>query len=488
MQQELTVKPVTFRQFVFREHKDMLIIAGLGMVTLFVVYKIVYPFPDLYYDSYHYLHMAEDSSYITVWPIGYPLFLRLLHWITPSPYVLVAIQYMLLQASSFWLLFTFFFIMRPLHCVKVILIAFLVVNPLYYYLANLVSSDILFTILSLAWLTVLLHMMIRVSYWQLLLQGPLLAYLFLVRYQAIYYPLVMLAALLMAETSRFWKILSAVMAFVLLGWIILATKQFNQKRYGNSAFSPQSGWMLANNALYMYPHMTLDTMSFGEDRLRNMDWFVRDFIQKRRAILQGWTPADGPQMMLQYGPMWAYMVAIIQANPGQSVHWYYNRLGDDWGRYGKLLIRACPIGYVRYFILPNIGAYLFPIQEQFEQYASGRVNMTSFAAKWFDLPNRHIEALWPKGAQYMTEVFRPLFFLINIGFLWAGFVTVRRKRYIKMDMVIRKCLSIAIMSFVGNACLLVLAGPVVMRYQVYAITLGMILLLLMVSYSRCTKI
>lgn len=484
MQQTLIVKPVTFRQFVFLQHRNMLTIAGTVMVALFAIYKIVYPFPDLYFDSYHYLHMAGDLSFITVWPVGYPLFLRFIHFVSPSHYLLVTVQYLLLQVAGLWLLFTLFFIMQPPHWVKVTLLAFLVVNPLTLYLANLISSDILFTILSLVWLTVLLQMIIRVRPWQLWLQGPLLAYIFLVRYQAVYYPVVMLAALYMANTGIAQKLASAFIAFVLLGIIVLGTKSFNAQRYGSDTFSPQSGWMQANNAMYMYPHMQVDEALFQDSSLVAADRFVRRFIQLKKPV---WTPADGPQFMLQNGPMWPYMSAVIRKNPGKPVFWYYNRMADDWSRYGNTLVKAYPGAYFRYYLIPNLYTYFFPLQEQFEQYASNKTSMSASAAQWFQLKDNQIAALWPEGAWHMTRFLPLLFFVINIGLLSALLFIGWQKKYMYIDVTSRKCLLLAFLVFSGNAFLLLLAGPIMLRYQAYAITVGFFWWFLLLPYCMLNR-
>ena len=73
---------------------------------LWILFKRCYPFPDFFTDSYTYIQAAADHNAISYRPIGYSLFLRLVHGISRSDTFLVTIQFLLVQSSS-WLLFLF---------------------------------------------------------------------------------------------------------------------------------------------------------------------------------------------------------------------------------------------------------------------------------------------------------------------------------------------------------------------------------------------
>ena len=79
-------KKESFRSFVFREKKNRryLLIALVGMIVQFIVFKILYPFPDFISDSYSYIATNVYHMDVNLWPIGYSKFLLWLHMISNS--------------------------------------------------------------------------------------------------------------------------------------------------------------------------------------------------------------------------------------------------------------------------------------------------------------------------------------------------------------------------------------------------------------------
>lgn len=487
MQQTLAVKPVSFRQFVFFYHKRALFFSILGMFVLFVAYKMLYPFPDTYVDSFHYLNLAEDGNYISVWPMGYSYFLRALHFITSSHFLLIVVQFVLLQVACLWIAFTLFYIFQPSEWLKNTVLGFLALNPMSYYLANLISSDVLFTALSLVWVTILIKMLQNAKYWHVLIQGPLLAYLFMIRYQAAYYPIVMIAALWLTSINRIWKVFSAAICLLLLWWIISITRQKNFRQYGRNEFSAQSGWILASNALYMYPYVRLDTTAFQYPRLAQMDRVVRTYFKANDLMQHPFYPWDGPQYMLggRGAVMWYHLATVEEAvQPDKPVFWLYNRMGHHWSSYAKALIKQHPGAYIRYYLLPNVITYFLPVLEQFTVYSMGRNKVPVQVARWFHWKDRRIAAVWPEGAYYLIGGFRPLFLLLNIALLFLGVTLYRKRSVIKMHPVQRKILIVMGLAFAGNGALLIISIPVMLRYQAFALFLGTLLLLSVMTILR----
>jgi len=158
-------------------------------------------------------------------------------------------------------------------------------------------------------------------------------------------------------------------------------------------------------------------------------------------------------------------------------------MGPDWNAYGKQLILDHPLAYARYYLLPNTGVYLWPSLEQFRGYANrGRYKVSASAAAWFQMPGDRVYTLWPKGSVYLVGWYRPLFLLINIGLLLTGLLFLWKRRFRQLPVTEQRVLLIAALSFAGNACLLIIAGPVMLRYQVYALTLGTVFSILTIPY------
>src|SRR5689334_1714580 len=51
----------------------------IGSSIQFIIFKILYPFPDFISDSYSYIYTAATHANVGLWPIGYSKFLWLIH-------------------------------------------------------------------------------------------------------------------------------------------------------------------------------------------------------------------------------------------------------------------------------------------------------------------------------------------------------------------------------------------------------------------------
>ena len=82
-------------------------IAGFVMFLLqFIVFKFRYPYANYMPDSYSYLEAAAANMDVNMWPVAYSKFLRLVSVFTHSDKVVVGLQYLFLQASSLFFLFS----------------------------------------------------------------------------------------------------------------------------------------------------------------------------------------------------------------------------------------------------------------------------------------------------------------------------------------------------------------------------------------------
>src|SRR5579864_4394965 len=83
------------------------LLAGMGVsILLYSVFKLFYPYPDFFGDSYSYIYAAVHHLDINIWPIGYSKFLSAFHAITPSSRWLVAFQYFSMQIALLHFFFT----------------------------------------------------------------------------------------------------------------------------------------------------------------------------------------------------------------------------------------------------------------------------------------------------------------------------------------------------------------------------------------------
>src|SRR5687768_16916260 len=121
----------TFIHFLFQNrcNRVILYLSAISVVIQFIVFKYLYPFANyIYDDSFQYLQEAASNPVISTHPVGYARFLRFISIFTYSDTILTVVQYLLLQVSGLFFLFTHFYFYKPGKWLQYVLIAFIVIN------------------------------------------------------------------------------------------------------------------------------------------------------------------------------------------------------------------------------------------------------------------------------------------------------------------------------------------------------------------------
>ncbi|HEV2353921.1 MAG TPA: hypothetical protein VGR89_06750, partial [Puia sp.] len=85
---------LSFKEYVFKDNGTFLLIITGIMLLEFVIFKILYPFPDFFSDSYSYITAAQLHFDVNIWPIGYSRFLAgFRRWVSHSGPALITFQY-----------------------------------------------------------------------------------------------------------------------------------------------------------------------------------------------------------------------------------------------------------------------------------------------------------------------------------------------------------------------------------------------------------
>ncbi|HEY6900661.1 MAG TPA: hypothetical protein VI233_08465, partial [Puia sp.] len=179
--------------------KQNLLIAALGMIAVWIVFKYFYPYADYFSDSYSYIHAAAERDAIGYRPIGYSIFLRFVHLVSKSDTFLVTLQYVVVQGASLLFLVYLWRWFPVAMWVQRLSLVFITLNPVMPYTCNYVSSDALFIAMSLLWLSLLMSMILRPVWWKLWVQLVLLVVIFNTRYVALFYPAVAAIAFFLAK-------------------------------------------------------------------------------------------------------------------------------------------------------------------------------------------------------------------------------------------------------------------------------------------------
>src|SRR5258708_37514802 len=84
-----------------------LLAAGSAMIGVWIIFKHFYPYADYFTDSYSYIQAAAGKDVIDYRPIGYSIFLRLVHLGSASETFFVTPRFMVGQTGPLWLYIAF---------------------------------------------------------------------------------------------------------------------------------------------------------------------------------------------------------------------------------------------------------------------------------------------------------------------------------------------------------------------------------------------
>lgn len=454
-----------------RENKIYLLGAAIAVIIQFTVFKYLYPFASFINgDSYVYLETAYHNLSINVYPVGYSNFLRLFSVFTKSDTALIFCQYLTLQTSILFFLFSLFFFYQPTKPVKIILLAFLVLNPVFLYLANYVSSDTLFLTLSLTWFTLMLWIIYRPSVKLVILHGVVLFLAFTVRYNAMFYPLIAILAFFLSKQRFFAKMVGPAFGILLIGLFILHTGTKYKKLTGTWQFSPFSGWQMANNAMYAYRYVDSAKRKPVPARLRELDNMVTTFYDTTRDIKR--FPSEGILASTAYMwtpdmPLQKFMGKQLKKD-STNILKRWAKMGPLYGEYGSFLINNYQSSFLKYYLWPNTIKFYAPPVEFLEHYSTGKDSVNLMAQKWFGYNSPKISN---RTGTFKVEIlgFLPIIAgSLNLVFLCGlvGYVILHGYRQQRLNLNL--LLLIATFWFV-NFGFSVFASPIALRFQLFPI-------------------
>ena len=393
---------------------------GAISLVLFVVFKMGYPYPDFFSDSYSYLFAAEADLNANIWPIGYSKFLALVHVFSASGTVLVAIQYFMLQGAALYFFFTIARFYPLGRWARRIVWLFIVINPLSLYLCNTVNSDALFAALTLVWLSLLIRLLHRPGWWLAIAHALLLFLCFTVRNNAYYYPIVAVLPFWLCRKPVWFKVTGVAMPLLLLVLFIQWTRNETFRLTGTRQYSLFTGWQLANNALYIYDRIAVDSSLFVTPQAREVNRLMIAYLGRQNL------PVYRERVEESVGN---YFIRAPDAPLKQYFGLHYEKkdgtafpLISNWARssmvfepFGKPILWHYPLAYGRYFVGPNLWRYFLPPLSHIGLYNYGQARIEPIAQRWFQYPEPRVEVVsyTLQGGLYAYAL---LFFALNVLF------------------------------------------------------------------------
>lgn len=466
-----------------KDRKVLLVLLCLVTAGQLISFKYCYPFPNFLPDSYSYIEVAANNKDINMWPVGYSKFLRLVSCVSRSPLFLVVVQYLLLVISALYFTTTLIYLFRLRKGLGYFLIALTVLNPLLIHTANLVASDALFASLSLLWATTLVWLVAAPEPKLMVLQALFCCLAFSVRYNALYYPFIGVVVLLLVNLPAKLKSAGILMTAGLPILFVLLTMGKYKQATGVSEFSPFGGWQLASNALYGYTHVNSDERlppppAFAAlDRLvnRHMDSLkrLRRRPDEKPGIYYLWDPAS---------PLKVYEKIYFAKDTATGGFSKWARMAGLYREYGSYLAKTYSAEFTRFYVLPNLLRYYVPDPEFLGIYNMKSSEMEQKGVEWFGLKDGKVKTVFSSPEVPTMNVFPVFLAIINLVYFLSllGFLFLDGWR--KSPPVKRKLLILIATLWLGNLLFSVMASPIVLRYQLFALCFTLPLCLVFIDY------
>ncbi|WP_143151015.1 hypothetical protein [Chitinophaga sancti] len=347
----------------------------------------------------------------------------------------------------------------------------MVFNPLHLYLSNTISSDILFISLSITWFSLLLWVIHKPSIAIHFFHAIILFLAFTVRYFALFYPIISLFAFIISKSSLILKLNSLLCCAALIGSFIFFTQNLYYQICQKHIFSPFSGWLLANNALYAYRYVSNEQHKTPPRELENLDLQVRDYFDSTQnnpghLMEQGETYFHF--MWISTSPLRAYAKKSIQ--PGSKLKdlgkWAF--FAPIFKDYGWWIIKNYPIQFSRYYLFANVKRYSLPPVEFLESYNSGLNEVPDYIKNWFHYKSNILSYKVKNPVYTILPLYSIWSAIINIQILLFIIIYVWLKCYryypIKLDVLL-------FLSFFGliNFAFEVFSTLISLRFQIFSI-------------------
>jgi hypothetical protein len=483
----ISSESLSFKAFLFKNKTKRRIIwlTAAALVIQFAIFKYFYPFANFIHgDSFKYLEAADDNLTIGFYPIGYSKFLRLVSIFAKPDIVLAGLQYLLIQTSALFLLFTIFYCYHPGKQMQWILLCFMVFNPLFLHLGNMVSSDGFFLALSLTWFSLMLWLIHRPSNKIIFWHGIVLFVCFMVRYNALIYPFIAVVAFCLSGLSFRKKITGIIFPLLLCGWFIGMTQHQYKKLTGYSQFSPFSGWQMANNAMYAYRYVDSADRKPVLSKYKALDESIRKFYDKTRNLMM--YPSEREQASTFYMwspgmPLMKYRDSLFKDTAKATDFKRWASMGPFYKEYGIYIIKKYPFYFLRYFAWPNSNKYYAPPLEFLQYYNSGRINVTEQAQKWFGYPSRTVKTRMSSQQTWVLDFYPILTGIINVVMFFGLLYYILLKGW-QYNKVFYKTIVIAATVWLFNAGFTIFASSAALRFQSFPVILTTTFSLLLVDW------
>lgn len=478
------ISPLPFKVWLCQDRENKLLF-GVTLIVMALSFgwlKYVYPYPNFMPpDSYNYLESATNNDFINMWPIGYPKFLRLVSVFTRSDLALVLLQYIFLIAAVLYFLFTLRYFVSPGLWLFRIVLALSVSNPLLPHIANFVSSDALFASLSLIWFTQLLWILYLPTRNLLLTHALILLMAFMVRFIALYYPILSITIIFFSHIPAS-KIKLGIFSIALLILTFIGRTQYEYKiKTATIQYSAFGGWQIAANALYGYAYADSIPVAKAPLGFRELHGMVNLHMDSLRHLYNRPDKEPGVYYMWDFkSPLFQYVYK--HKEQGKKYFEQWAKFGPVYAKYGRWLIMQQPSTFIKHYIWPNLLRYYAPPAQFMGIYNLGKTTVDPIVVSWFAWKNNQLISNYNYRQIHIMNILSNLLTIINPSFLVFAMLFIGFAGLKQCSTINKKILSCLLMVWLANTFFSVFSAPIELRYQIFPTVLTVTFCPLLLSW------
>jgi hypothetical protein len=477
-----------FTDFILKNkiNRRYLLIATVGIIVQFIIFKIFYPFPDYFSDSYTYISVAQNQAPISFRPVGYSRFLAFLHSISSSDDFLIWVQYLIFNIGALYLFFTVRYFFDPRRLFANIIFGFLLFNTATWYISNTVASDTVFIGLSFLFMGGLLWVINKPKWYSFVLPAIAVFLLFKTRFIALYYPVIPLFAFLISRQKLVNKLIGIAACVLPVIMEAQRIKNVTYEETGTAVFSAFSGWMSANTALIIYPYCTVENDDFPTPESAEVNAIAKDYF-KRTGIPHFENFTIYKYMWDREAPPKFYMYQELQRQHYASYFDAWNGVAPAFSDFSSTVIKKNPGVFFKHFLLPNAKQYLVPDLESLVFYNTGKDSVDKTAADWFGYESLKVRAIDKNIQASILKPFTWLYGIINIIFVIALVLFFVRWKKMGLPAVVLHSVLLVTFFWCVNLASSVYATPIVFRFQLFPMYLYATFALVLMHYLKLYK-
>ncbi len=422
-------KPVSdnFFRYLRTQNLQISIVVAVSAI-LFYLIKFCFPLPDFFLDSYNYVLDAVKMPEVSYRPHGYGYFLQMVHNISTSAFFTVFVQYLAFLISSLFFFYSADYLFGMPRKAKTAALFLTVINPILLIQTNLISSDSLFSSLTVTWFGLCLWCIARPSWFVLVAQVAVLFCCFHVRYTAIYFPIIAVVFFLISKGKMIYKLVGIFLTLTMIYQTVEQQKDVMWDVTGTRVLSAFSGWQIANNVLCYYKKLDVDKGDFSSEESKVIDGYVKRHINE--LYFEG-NNIGTHYLWTKNSPLKYYLNA--RGIPTGNTYFHeWCVASEPLNEYGWEIIRHDPIAYLRYFMWLNFKFnFVFPGTEILGNYDRYHAGIPPETKTWFGFTEDYLHCLYP---DLQEEIIKPypaiscVINLANVAFLIAFLVVVIKNR------------------------------------------------------------